>query len=183
MHSLSKGSPDLFGRIISPHAKIDQTASIGAHVVIEEDCIIGPDVMIGHGVIIRPGTSIGARSKVSHLTVIEGDTIIGEDVCIHGQCHITRGMVIEDKVFVAPFCIFANDKKMAWQRGDWKIEAPILKRGCRLAIACSVAPGVIIGENAVVGVGSVVTKDIPPHEIWYGAPAKFHGISNSEEWL
>ena len=181
--SLSSGEIDRHGRQIDPSVLIGNNVRIGNNVVIEDNCYIGDNVMIGHGCVIRPRTWIGDNTKISHMTVIEGDCYILNDVCIHGQCHITRGMIIEDLVFMAPFCIFANDNGMKWKRGDWNMQPPILKRACRLAIGVRVIPGVTIGENAALGVGAVVTKDIPPREFWAGVPARFKYMVKEEDVL
>lgn len=150
--------------------KIESTA------IIEQPCEIGEDVFIGHFVFIRPGCKIGARTKILAYTFLEGDNIIGEDVSITPHCHITKGMMIENKAFIGPGLHSMNDKQMVHLRRHikpFKPCPPIIRRGARVGGGVFILPGIEIGENAVVGAGSLVTKNVNPGEVVYGAPARF----------
>jgi acetyltransferase-like isoleucine patch superfamily enzyme len=112
---------------------------------------------------MRPNVHIGDNSKIGHLCVFEGDTFIGEDVLIHAQCHITKGTIIEDKVFLGPGVIGVNDRYMCHARRHVKEfvqEAFIVRMGARIGTGAIILPRVEVGENAVVGAGSVVTKNV-----------------------
>jgi acetyltransferase-like isoleucine patch superfamily enzyme len=159
--------------IIGKGTKIQPTA------IIEENCEIGNDCFVGHFVVLRPNTKIGDRTVIGHLTVSEGDNSIGSDCLIHAQCHITRGALIEDKVFIAPGFIGANDPEMVHMRRKGKDFIPKgyhIKHGARLAIGVLVAPGVTIGSNAIIGIGSVIAKDVADNEIVYGQRAQTRGV-------
>jgi UDP-2-acetamido-3-amino-2,3-dideoxy-glucuronate N-acetyltransferase len=165
--------------LIASDARIEPTA------IIQEGCEIGSGCYIGNYVVMRPRTKIGSRTVVGHLTVFEGDCTVGADCLIHAQCHITKGAVIEDKVFIAPGFIGANDPKMVHMRRkrEFVPEGYTIKRGARIAIGVLVAPGVTIGENAVIGIGSVITKDVADNEIVYGQRAQTRGIVPIEDRL
>lgn len=152
--------------------------------IIQDNCIIGNNCFIGHYVVMRPGTKIGNRTVIGHLTVFEGECIIGNDCLIHAQCHITKGAVIEDKVFIAPGFVGCNDRIMMHQRRHIKpfvMEGYKICHGARLGAGVMVLPGITIGRNAVVGVGSVVTKDVADNAVVVGVPAKFMKWTHEEE--
>lgn len=161
---------------IDETAKKHESARIGNYVTIEAGCVIGEDSFIGHNCVLRPETIIGKRVIIGHLTVFEGETSIGDDVLIHAQCHITKGVVIENDVFIAPLFVGANDPWMAHRRRHIKTytqKAYRINRAARIGVGVCILPGVTIGENAVIGTGAVVTKDVPDGEMWLGVPARF----------
>lgn len=162
----------------------DESSIICESAEIERGCEIGPGSFIGRGCVLRPGTKIGSRTVVGHLTVFEGDSVIGDDCLIHAQCHITAGVVIEDKVFIAPGFIGANDMRMSHARRDvipFERRPYTIRRGARIAIGVHVLPGVEIGANSIVGAGSLVTRDVPERAIVMGRPARVVGETRDEE--
>jgi acetyltransferase-like isoleucine patch superfamily enzyme len=174
------------GLNIDPSVKFGKNTRIQHTAIIEEGCEIGDNCFIGHYVVMRPDTKIGNNTVIGHGTVIEGGCSIGSDCLIHAQCHITLGAVIEDKVFIAPGFIGANDPDMVHQRRHVKEFVPqayTIRRGARIGIGVLVLPGVEIGENAVVGVGSVVTKNVPPFAKVTGVPARIKDVVNREWWV
>ncbi|MFZ4436818.1 MAG: hypothetical protein ACOYOS_00160 [Syntrophales bacterium] len=167
------------------HPNIDSSAIIGQGTkieptaIIQKGCVIGDGCFVGHYVVMRPDTKIGDRTVVGHLTVFEGECNVGSDCLIHAQCHITKGAVIEDKVFIAPGFIGANDPEMIHMRRHGREFVPRgyrIKHGARIAIGVLIAPGVTIGSNAVIGIGSVITKDVADNEIVYGTRALARGV-------
>jgi len=169
---------------IHPSVAFGANVRIGEGVIVEEGCTIGNDTIIGHHVVLRPGTHIGDECVIGHLTVFEGDAVIRNRVLIHAQCHITSGVVIEDDAFIAPFFCGANTPRIVHGRDYPLILKPYkIKRAARIGIAVVVLPGIVIGENSLVGAGSVVTHDVPDGEIWFGNPATKHGDVPESEWL
>jgi UDP-2-acetamido-3-amino-2,3-dideoxy-glucuronate N-acetyltransferase len=172
--------------LIHESVKIGKNTRVSETAVIEENCVVGDDCFIGHYVVMRPNTVIGNNTVIGHLTVFEGDCSVGSDCLIHAQCHVTKGAVIEDKVFIAPMFCGANDPDMVHMRRNGKQFIPTgytIKRGARLGIGVLVLPGVTIGENAVVGVGSIVTKNVAPYIVVYGSPARIQGLVAKEEFV
>lgn len=174
------------GSIIGPGVSIHSDARVSSNVRIENGCQIGPNSFIGHGSVLRPFTIIGARCIIGHLTVFEGEDYIGEDTLIHAQCHITKGVVIGKKVFIAPLFVGANDPRMCHKRRHiigYKQKAYTIEDGVRIAIGVSVLPGVTLGRNSVIGAHALVTKDVAPNTIVRGVPAEVVGEVSEAERL
>jgi acetyltransferase-like isoleucine patch superfamily enzyme len=172
--------------MISVFSKIGKETRIQPSAIIEEDCEIGDNCFVGHYVVMRPGTRIGNRTIIGHLTVFEGNCSVGDDCLIHAQCHITVGAKIGDKVFIAPGFIGANDPDMLHMRRHVKKFSPegyTIERGVRIGIGVLVLPGVTIGENSVIGVGAVITKDIPPYSQIKGIPGRITGTVDKKWWV
>lgn len=169
---------------IHPDVVFGENVRLGHYVVIEEDCEIGDNCFIGNFVVIRPGVKLGNHCVIGHGTVFEGDCQVGDRVLIHAQCHITKGVIIEDDVFIAPMFVGANTPRIVHGRNYPLILKPYrIKRAARIGIGVTILPGVVIGKNALVGAGSVVTKDVPDRTIVMGVPAKVVGSVKEEEIL
>ncbi len=162
------------GDPIHNSVKFGNNVKLGYGVVIERDCVIGDNTFIGHHTILRPETIIGSNCTIGHLNVFEGECEIQDRVLIHAQCHITKDVLIEEDVFIAPCFVGANTPRIVHGRNyPLEINGYTIRRAARIGIAVSVIPGVEIGENAMIGVGSVVTKNIPPRQLWLGIPAHY----------
>lgn len=148
---------------------------VGYGVVIEENCKFGDNCIIGHGVVMRPGVVMGDNCVAAHLTSFEGEAQIGDRVTIHDNSHITSHIVIEDDVFIGPGIVTGNTRHIVHGRSAMQLDlkGPIIRRAARIGLGSKLAPGIEIGENAEIGVGSVVLKDIPPRQTWVGVPARF----------
>lgn len=170
---------------IDPCTHFGGNVRLGRNVVIESGCSIGENTIIGHNVVMRPGTIIGANCVVGHGTVFEGDSVTGNRVTIHAQCHITKTVVIEDDVFIGPMFLGTNTVNIKHGRPNIELvlKAFHAKRACRIGACVTAYPGVVIGENAMVGFGSLITRSIPDKQLWYGHPAKYIRLVPEEEWL
>jgi UDP-2-acetamido-3-amino-2,3-dideoxy-glucuronate N-acetyltransferase len=142
--------------------------------VIAPDVEIGPGTRIGNFVLIRDSTRIGRDCLIGSYVDIEGDVRIGDRVSLQSGCYLTRGVVIEDDVFCGPRIVTLNDKAMTYGRRALTFEraAPRILRAARVGGGVTLCPGVTIGENALVGAGSVVTRDVAPGTIVSGNPAQ-----------
>ena len=148
-------------------------------------CRVAPDVKFGsnvriHGFVNLYGCSIGDNSRVGAFVEIQKNVSIGKNVKISSHTFICEGVTIEDDVFIGHNVSFINDKYPratnaegeAQQESDWVVVPTMVKRGASIGTGSTLLCGVIIGENATVGAGSVVTHDVPENATVYGNPAR-----------
>lgn len=146
---------------------------------IASDVKLGRDVRIFAFVNLY-GCEIGDNTKVGAFVEIQKNAHIGANVKISSHTFICEGVTIEDDVFVGHNVSFINDKhpRATAQGGglqteaDWTVVPTVVKRGASIGTSATILCGVTIGENAIVGAGSVVTKDVPPNTIVAGVPAR-----------
>jgi UDP-2-acetamido-3-amino-2,3-dideoxy-glucuronate N-acetyltransferase len=133
---------------------------------VQDDVLIGEGTRVGSFTLIHVGAKIGASTTIgSHCNICECS--IGDRVSIQTACHITRGAVIEDDVFVGPGVITLNDDLM-----NGVLRPPRICKGAKVGGGSVILPGIIVGENALIGTGSVVRKDVSPGAIIVGNPAR-----------
>jgi acetyltransferase-like isoleucine patch superfamily enzyme len=152
---------------------------------MREYCRIAPDVRMGQNVSIHAfvnlyGCSIGDNSRVGAFVEIQKNASVGRNVKVSSHTFICEGVTIEDDVFIGHNVSFINDKypKATNERGvpqteaDWGVVKTLVKRGASIGTSATILCGLSIGENAVVGAGSVVTRDVPDNAIVAGNPAR-----------
>ena len=122
---------------------------------------IGQDTNIWQFCVVLPGAVIGNNCNICSHVFIENDVKIGNNVTIKCGVQVWDGTVIEDDVFIGPNVTMTNDRHPKSRNKDWKCEGIIIKRGASIGANATILPGVTIGENALVGAGAVVTKDVP----------------------
>ena len=133
---------------------------------VQDDVRIGEGTRIGTFTLVHSGASIGRSTTVgSHCNICS--CLIGDRVSIQTACHITRGVVIEDDVFVGPGVITLNDD---FTSGEMR--APRICKGAKVGGGSIILPGVTVGERAVIGAGSVVRKDVPAGAVVAGHPVR-----------
>jgi len=136
---------------------------------VQDGVVIGAGTRVGSMTLIHAGAVVGAGCTIgSHCNIC--DCRIGDRVSIQTACHITRGVVIEDEVFIGPGVITLNDKLTGGA-----MRFPRICRGAKVGGGSVILPGVTVGEHAVVGAGSVVTRDVDPGETRFGNPARAKG--------
>lgn len=162
--------------------RLGQNVKIGANVVIEKNCIIGDNCLIGHNVVMRERTVLGDNCLIGHNTVFEGDIKVNNHVTIHCQCHITSHMRIGEDTFIGPMVATGNTRNIVHGRGmTLSLKGPTIGRGVRVGLGSILTPGITINDNAYIGAGSVVTKDVPEAQMWFGSPAKFIKMVDGKE--
>ncbi len=121
---------------------------------------IGENTNIWQFCVVLNGAKIGKNCNICSHCFIENDVVIGNNVTIKCGVQIWDGMRIEDDVFIGPNATFCNDRYPKSRNKNWKLEPVIIKKGASIGANATILPGVTIGENALVGAGTVVTKDI-----------------------
>lgn len=172
------------GRIYSGEFKetiISEDVVLRAGAIIYSGVRIGEKTTIGHRTLVRTDTVIGKNSQLGHNMTIERNCRIDDWVRCTGLTHITSSTVLEDRVFLGALVGTVNDKSMIWKQEGVEPELipPYFEYGCTVGTGAKIAAGVRIGRMAMVGTGSVVTKNVAPNTIVMGVPAKFY--KNREE--
>ena len=170
-----KGTGNLNHKIEDTFAPviIGKNCVIGANAVIYADNRIGDNVLIGDCALLREGCRIEEGALVARLTSFNHHVTVGKNVKIRDNCHITSRMVIEENVFIGCGISTANDNRMKVRASEVGPENSItLKKECKIGSGSTILPGVTVGENAVVGAGSVVSKSVPANTRVMGVPAK-----------
>jgi acetyltransferase-like isoleucine patch superfamily enzyme len=149
------------------------------YVAIGSKVTLGKDVKLSKFINLY-GCSIGDESKIGAFVEIQKNAIIGKRCKISSHTFICEGVTIEDNVFIGHGVTFTNDSYpratasdgSLQTEADWQVERTIIKRGASIGSGATILSRTTIGENAIVGAGSVVTKDVPPNAIVAGNPAR-----------
>ena len=138
---------------------------------------IGENTKIWHFAHVREKAKIGKSCIIGKSSYVDVDVVIGNNVKIQNFVSIYKGVVIEDDVFIGPSVTFTNDKHpRAFLWDDSRICKTLVKKGASIGANSTIVCGISIGEYAMIGAGSVVTKDIPDHALALGNPAKVVGF-------
>lgn len=151
---------------VSLKANIGESTSIWHHAQVREDVFVGQNCIIGKGVYIDAGVRIGNNVKIQNYV------------------SVYHGVTIEDGVFIGPHVCFTNDMKprainpdgSLKAADDWILSLTLIKKGAALGANSTIRCGTTIGMWAMVGCGSVVTKDIPDYGLAWGNPSQLHGF-------
>jgi UDP-2-acetamido-3-amino-2,3-dideoxy-glucuronate N-acetyltransferase len=163
----------------------NEKASYFVHPTAE----VSPDAQVGAGtriwrqVHVREHAHIGESCNIGKGVYIDAHVSIGSNVKIQNDVSIFEGVTLEDGVFVGPHVCFTNDMfpRAITSDGtlkspdDWEITPTLVKYGASIGAGAIIVCGITIGSFALIGAGSVVTRDVPPHTLVYGNPAHAHG--------
>jgi len=143
------------GAVVFAGTTIGERVIVGDQACVRERCAIGDDVVIGRGSLVENDTSVGALTK------------------IQANAYITAYSLLEDNVFIAPCVVTTNDNFMGrTEKRHELVKGPTIRRGARIGGGCVLLPGIEIGEEAFVGAGAVVIRDVPPRALVVGNPAR-----------
>lgn len=175
---------------IGKNAQIDWGVLLGylsGRSIDNQELVIGDNAQIRSNTVIYAGTRIGHNLETGHNVVIREENIIGDNFQIWSnsiidyQCKIGNNVKIQNNVYISQYTIIEDGVRIgpgvgtAWDLhpdcGKCK-KGPVIKRGANIGINVTILPHVVIGERALIGGGSVVTRDIPPETVAYGNPAR-----------
>jgi acetyltransferase-like isoleucine patch superfamily enzyme len=151
---------------------------------IAGDVVLAPNVKVFHPDLVNLyGCTIGEESRIGIFVEVQSGVSIGARCKISSHSFVCEGVVIEDEVFIGHGVMFTNDRLpratnnegALMTAGEWKLETTLVKRRASIGSGAVIMPGVVIGENALVGGGAVVTKSVPDHAIVAGNPARVVG--------
>jgi acetyltransferase-like isoleucine patch superfamily enzyme len=146
---------------------------------ITDDVKLGQNVRLSKFINLY-GCEVGDETKIGAFVEIQKNAKVGKSCKISSHTFICEGVVIEDNVFIGHGVMFINDSYpratnvggSLQTEADWKVERTVIRRGASIGSGATILSNTDIGENAIVGAGSVVTKDVPPNSIVAGNPAK-----------
>jgi len=152
---------------------------------VNEFVCVAPDVKLGVGVKLSKfinlyGCEVGDGTKIGAFVEIQKNAKVGKNCKISSHSFVCEGVLIEDNVFIGHGVTFINDTfprattddGALQTEADWKVEATVIKKGASIGSGATILCNVTIGEHAIVGAGSVVTKDVPAHAVVAGNPAR-----------
>ena len=134
---------------------------------------IGKNTNIWQFCVVFPDAKIGDNCNICTNVLIENDVVIGNNVTVKCGVQLWDGVTLEDNVFIGPNVTFTNDLFPRSKLHPKEYLKTIIKKGASIGANSTIVCGHTIGENAMIGAGSVVTKDVPTGEVWYGNPARF----------
>lgn len=151
---------------------IGDQANIRSGAVIYLGSKIGSHFETGHNAVIREENQIGDHFSIWNNSTVDYGCKIGNNVKIHCNCYVSQFTTLEDDVFMAPGVIIANDMHPGSPNAKDCMRGPIIKKGAQIGCNVTILPWVTIGEHALIGAGSVVSRDIPAYSVAYGNPAR-----------
>ena len=151
---------------------IGEKARIRSHTVIYAGNRIGTNFQTGNKVNIRESNRIGGNVSVGTLSVIEHHVEIADNVRIHTQAFIPEYSILEANCWIGPNVVLTNAKYPQSRRAKEFLRGPVIRRDAKIGANATILPGVVIGENALVGAGSVVVRDVPDGAVVAGNPAR-----------
>ena len=134
---------------------------------------IGKDTNIWQFCVVFSEAKIGDNCNICANVLIENEVTVGNNVTVKSGVQLWDGVTVEDDVFIGPNATFTNDLFPRSKNPDWKLSKTVIKKGASIGANATILCGITIGKKAMIGAGSVVTKDVPDGELWLGNPAHF----------
>jgi acetyltransferase-like isoleucine patch superfamily enzyme len=167
-----------------PPAEIGDDSIVSTGAIVFAGTRIGARAILGDQSCVRERVTLGDDVVVGRGSLVENDTTIGSSTKIQADAYITAYSTLEDDVFVAPCVVTTNDNFMGrTERRHELRRGPTIRRGARIGGGAILLPGVEVGEEAFVGAGAVVTRDVPPRKLVVGSPARVLRDVPDEELL
>lgn len=141
---------------------------------------IGENTSVWQFCVILPGARIGSDCNICAQVFIENEVTIGDRVTIKPGVQVWDGVTVEDDVFIGPNVTFTNDLVPRSRAKDWTLTPTRVCQGASVGANATLVAGITVGAYALIGAGSVVTRDVPPFTVWYGNPARLRGYVTRE---
>jgi len=151
---------------------LEPEVTVCAGAVVYAGATLAAGVIVGDRAQVRERAAIGPRSVVGGGSSVDFDATVGARVLIQTGVYVTAGSIVEDDVFIGPGVVTSNDDTMGRHPPGQALEGPVLRRACRVGAGAVLVPGVVIGEEAFVAAGALVTKDVPARAVVMGVPAR-----------
>ena len=149
------GTRILTGAVVFAGSRLGRNVIVGDQACVRERCELGDEVVVGRGSLVENDTTVGARTR------------------IQANAYVTAYSQLEEDVFIAPCVVTANDNLMGRTEGRLEhMRGPTIRRGARIGGGAVLLPGIEVGEEAFVGAGAVVLRDVPPRAVVVGNPAR-----------
>jgi len=143
---------------------------------VNEQARLAENVKVWNLAQVRENADIGANTIISKNVYIDFDVRIGANVKIQNNVSVYHGVTIEDDVFVGPSAVFTNDFRPRAVNPEWVVTETLVKKGASIGAGATLVCGIEVGEYAMIGSGAVVNKNVPPHALIVGNPAKKVGF-------
>lgn len=148
---------------------------------VDEGAEVGEGTKIWHFCHVMSGAKIGKNCSLGQNVNVGGKAVIGDGVKIQNNVSVYDDVVIEDNVFCGPSCVFTNViNPRAFVERKHEYKQTVIKKGASIGANATIVCGVTVGEYALIGAGSVVTKDVPAYALVYGSPARVRGRVDKE---
>jgi acetyltransferase-like isoleucine patch superfamily enzyme len=149
------GTRILAGAVVFAGSRLGRNVIVGDQACVRERCELGDEVVVGRGSLVENDTTVGARTR------------------IQANAYVTAYSQLEEDVFIAPCVVTTNDNFMGRTEGRLEhMRGPTIRRGARIGGGAVLLPGIEVGEEALVGAGAVVLRDVPPRAVVVGNPAR-----------
>ena len=156
-----------YPREIHPSVKLGKNVTIGINCILEEGVVVGDNCFIGHHVLVRPDTIIGNGVGIRAFCLVDPDVKIGDGCQIYPYSTISGKTVLGKNVYYGAYVVTANSS------APGVIIPPVIEDNVIIYASCKISPGVTIGRGAIIGMGSIITKDVPPMQMWYGEASSY----------